>query len=90
MAISVINEFDIEESGTSQDDIESGTVFVGTIEDSSGDDASGLFLMTNNGVVYLEDVDREFETDGNYNDLPKVRSYKAADVTITVDDTFEG
>jgi hypothetical protein len=90
MAISVENEYECEQSGQETHSIDIGTAFVGTLEDVNGDDKTGVFIRTNEGIVFLDDVEAEFDTPDSYNDdLAKVRNYKNADITVRVDDTWE-
>lgn len=89
MAITVENEYESDQAGTDTNDIDVGTAFVGTLEDNQGDDQSGVFIRTNEGVVSLDNVEAEFATPDSYGENPKVRNCKYADITVRVDDTWE-
>jgi hypothetical protein len=87
--ITVENDFEVAESKTAGE-IDPGTAFVGTIEDSQGEEQTGLFFRTSTGVILVEDPGVEFDSfdEGDTVYSPAVEGYKTADVTVHVDDAY--
>lgn len=89
MGIYVDNDYTSPADGKPLTEVEIGTAFLGTVEDSNGEEREGLFFRTYNGVVWVEDLEVEFDTFSEYDSddyVPKVRGYVSADVTVRVDE----
>lgn len=88
MSIYIENEFD-SPANKPLTEVEIGTAFLGTVEDSNGEEREGLFLRTYNGVVWVEDLEVEFDTFDEYESpdyVPKVTGFVACDITVRVDE----
>jgi hypothetical protein len=82
------NGFDENVNELPLTDVEVGTAFMGSVNDTDGDEQTGLFIRTRGGVVFLEDLDIQFDTFEEGDDeyyVPKVRNFVEADITITID-----
>lgn len=79
---------DVETTHVSE--LEASTTFVGTVNDTDGDPHSGLFLVTADSVVFLDDCSVTFETfDRNYSygsdSVSPISGFREVDATLKVE-----
>lgn len=90
--IHIDNRFEVRNTVMPLTDVEVGTAFLGVVEDSEGEEHSGLFFRTYNGVLFLEDLSVVFDTfseDDDSDYVPKVKNYSEVDVSITVEHVYD-